>query len=325
MKKVFHSFCLIAGAVLFSAAAHASVFSSVDMDSTGVQEAQKKKSGFIIKRAIDDIKVDGKEKSLKGKTKIIIPFFRLNFVTDDKYRNSVGGATSTSTSKVKSSLEGVEPEVMQRVTDEMYADLIAQLQRAGYEVVSNDLLNGSEKYQKLDDEYPEVKKDVVKVTPSGLTFPGRFRDPAPDISEDLDALVLKADFDVDFLVINRNESRFNLLKDKSHVDVTQGVNAVGVITVYAEDKMTTITVQQPVTSQRPFGVLSDETSALSKVNDVAVFASGWVTGQGLGSKRQTSRDFDVIADNNQYRLAVGDVFVQINRKVADILKELRDA
>jgi hypothetical protein len=206
----------------------------------------------------------------------------------------------------------------------MYADFLEQLRQAGYEVVSAEEFKKSEKYEKLDNEYPDVKRDKVQVVPAGLTFPGKFRDPAPDISEDLSALVMKVDLEIDYLVINANQSRFNILKDAAHVEVSQGINALGVVTVYSEGKMTTITLQQPVTSARPFGQISDDTSTLSKVNDVATFASGWVTQGGLGSKRQTSRSFDVIADSNQYRLAVGDVLAQINRRVTSLMQELRD-
>ncbi|MCB9799286.1 MAG: hypothetical protein H6757_00825 [Candidatus Omnitrophica bacterium] len=324
MKKNLFSVFFVLFLTVFYQNAQASIFSSVDVDSSGVQEAQKKKDGFIIKRAVDEIKIDGKEKSLRGQTRIAVPFFRLNFVTGDKYRNAVGGRyTSTSTSKVKSSLSGVEPEVFQQVTDEMYTDLISQLKEKGYAVVTNEELSASEKYSDLDKEYPQIKKSVAKVTPTGLSFPGKFKDPSPDISETVDAVVLELDMDIDFLVINRNEARFSLTKDKSHVDVTQGINIMGTATLFSGEKTTTINFQQPVTAQRAFGRVNDETSALSKANDALVFASGWLSPQGLGSKRQTSRKLDVDADPLQYRLAVGDAMVQINRKLAETLQELR--
>jgi len=306
--------------------AHASIFSAVSMDSTDVQDAQKKKGGFMVfKKELSDLKIDGKEKSLRGKTKIAVPFFRVNFVTGDKYRNAVKtGMGANATSKVKSSLSGVETETFQAVTDEMHADFIRQLQQAGYDVIPTDDIQKTEKFAKLESDYPNVKRSVTKVTASSLPFPGKFKNPAPGISKELDAVVLKVDLNIDYLIINKNEKRFNITKDVSHVDVTQGINVTGTITAFTKNNMVLITLQQPVTSQRPFGMVEDQTSTLSKVNDTLVLASGWLSPSGLGSKRQTSRNFDVAANSEQYRLAVGDALVQINRKIAETLKSFRE-
>lgn len=303
--------------------AQASLLSSIDVNSAEVQQAQAKKGGFILKRKLDDLKIDGKKKSLAGKTEIAAPFFRLNFVTDGKYRNSDNYGLHRSTSKLKSTLSGVDGGTLQRLTDEMYHDFTAQLAAAGYEVMDNSVITQSEKYKKLDNDYPQIKKDVVKATPSGMTFPGKFRNPSPALSEETGALILQLDLNVDFLIINQAK-RFDILKDGSYMGVTQGISVFGTVTVYSKNKVTLITLQQPVTSSRPFGALNDETSALSKANDALVFASGWLSPQGLGSKRQTHKSVDVVANPEQYRLAVGDALVQVNRKIAEALKELRD-
>lgn len=317
---------LLLALTMIPAAAQASIFSSVDADETRVQDAQANKGGFIIKRKLDDLKVDGSEKSLRGKTRIAVPFFRLNFVTSDKYRNTVttGLSASRTSSNVKSELSGVEESVFQAVTDEMYQDFLRQCEKAGYEVVPVDELQNSEKFADLESDYPKIKKDVAKITANKFPFPGRFKNPSADISKQLDAVVLQVDLDVDYLIINKNEKRFNVLKDSSHVDVTQGVNVMGSITAFSGDKMTTIIIQQPFQSSRMFAALNDETSAMSKANDALVFASGWLTQGGLGSKRQTTRSYDIVADSQLYRLAVGDAMVQLNRDIAGTLQTLRD-
>lgn len=312
---------------LMTHSAHASIFSSVDVDSQGVQDAAAKKTSrfLFLKKTLDDLAIDGKKKSLRDKTRIAVPFFRLNFVTEDKYRNTVrSGIEGRSSSKVKSSLSGVTPDIYQAVTDEMYADFIRQLQSAGYEIVPNEELKQSEKFSDMESDYPKIDDDVAKITASSMPFPGKFRNPASDISKAVNAVVLQVDLDVDYLIINKNEKRFNLTKDVSHVDVTQGISVEGLISAFVEDDMTTILIQQPVTSNRPFASVLDETSALSKANDALVLASGWLSQGGLGSKRQTSKKLEVVADSQQYRLAVGDALVQLNRNIAGTLAFLRD-
>ena len=296
--------------------------SSVAVDTSGVQKAQAVKSGFIIKRAVDDIKVAGSKKTIKNKTRVIVPFFRLNFVVSDKYRNTIGNYKGSTSSRVNSELSGVNGATYQQIAEEMYTNFIEELKRTGYEVLPNETLDSNAKYAGLARKYPVIKNDVVQATPQGLPFPGTFMDPAVKISKGLDALLLKVDLNVDFLVINKNESRFNITKDSSHVDVTQGVNVLGTVTVYANQKVTTLTLQQPVTSDRPFGIVLDETSAMSRANDVMVAASGWFNGQGLANKRQTTRSFNVDARDQDYRLAAGDALVQANRKVAVTLQGL---
>lgn len=322
MKKILSALILMA--FLSSNLAQA----GVGVEETTVQDAQVKKKQVIlpfIKKTLDDLKISGKEKSLRGKTRVSVPFFRLNFVTKDKYRNSVTTGMGHNTSaRVKSELMGVDPAVYQTITNEMYADFLKQLEAAGYELVSLEEVKKVEKFAKMESNYPDIDNDAAKVTALRLPFPGRFKNPSAEISKTLDAIVLQVDLTVDYLIINANQKRFNIVKDASHVDVSQGINVLGLITAYAESKMTTILIQQPVTSQRPFGIVQDETSAMSKAGDALVLASGWL-GNGIGSKRQSSKTLAIAANTQDYQLAVGDAMSQVNQSIAGTLQTLREA
>lgn len=305
-----------------------SAFAGVGVESSSVQEAQTRKREVLpfIKKTLEDIDINGKKKSLRGKTRISVPFFRIGFVTKDKYRNAVNtGMGGRSTARVKSELSGVDPSVYQTITNEMYADFLKQLEAAGYELVSLEEVKKVGKFASMESKYPDIDDDAAKVTALQMPFPGRFKNPSAAISEAVNAVVLQVDLTVDYLVINPNQKRFNILKDVSHVDVSQGINVLGSITAYSGSDMTIMLIQQPITSDRPFGTVMDKTSALTKAGDVAVLASGWLSTSGLGSKRQSSKTLAIAADTQQYQLAVGDAMSQANQNIAGLLQTLREA
>lgn len=321
MKNLFS----LAGLMVFliSGNAHAGV--GVETDT--VQEAQVRKKEYFpfIKKTLEDLDINGKKKSLRGKTRISVPFFRLNFVREDKYRNAVTtGMGHSTTARVKSELTGVDPAVFQTATNEVYADFLKQLEAAGYELVSLEEVKKVEKFAGMESKYPDIEDDAAKVTALQLPFPGRFKNPSPAISEAVNAVVLQVDLTVDYLIINANQKRFNVLKDASHVDVSQGISIMGTITAFSENDMTTMLIQQPVTSERPFGTVYDETSALSKAGDVMVAASGWL-GNGIGTRRQSSKTLAIAADTQGYQLAVADAMAQLNQNIAGTLQTLREA
>lgn len=71
----------------------------------------------------------------RGVTKVIVPFFQIQFVTDSQANaTGFGGAHS----KMAMHLDGPTPAQMQAITDEVYASFVADLTAAGLEVVTLD-------------------------------------------------------------------------------------------------------------------------------------------------------------------------------------------
>jgi len=84
----------------------------------------------------------------KGISKVIIPFFQVQFVIDsDTSANISGGASS----KTMVKLVGPTPEQMQAITDRLYARFIAGLGTAGLRVVSPDAARAFPNFVKLQD------------------------------------------------------------------------------------------------------------------------------------------------------------------------------
>lgn len=288
------------------------------MDSSGVQEAQARKKGRgLFQSTIADIEASGSRKVMDGQKTVVAPFFRVTFATDGKYRNSVGGIT-TATSKVYSKLNGVEEQTFQDITDNMYKNWIEELKAAGFEVLDNSVLETSANFKKVDDVYPEVKKDHAMFTPTGLSFTDGFSDKSTLIANEVGVPVLKADLTVNFVIINRNEKKFSLTTSKAQVWVSQGINVLGEVTASNAKGQRKYTIGQPVTSDKAFGELVDATTGANKASDTVVAVAGALT-DGLGSKRQSTMTVEVNAKGDEYQVAVEDAITQANQKVAQFI------
>lgn len=285
-----------------------------------VLDLQDVKGGRYIKRTLDDLKIDGKEKKIAGREKIALPFFRTNFLTSDKYTNRVGGMT-TSTSKVKSSLEGIDPQTMQSITNEMYVNLRQQLENQGFEVLSYNDYKDHEKFAAMEVKYPDSDRDEAKFTAMDMPYPGTFKNPSGDMAKDLDAVIVQADLDINYIVINRNTKKFTL-GDKAAVKISQGVSVTGIVTLFTDKHQVTITIQQPVQSMQPFGVALNETSAMNVTSDAIVAVGSIIGGNGLGSNRQKTRTITVQGRPDAYREAARDALMQTNELIAEAMKSL---
>lgn len=70
----------------------------------------------------------------KGVSKVIIPFFQIQFVVRSRANATVVGASST----MIANLDGPDDVQMQAIADEVYAHLVAKLRAGGIEVVEPD-------------------------------------------------------------------------------------------------------------------------------------------------------------------------------------------
>lgn len=287
-------------------------FARTEINESEVQQAQKiKKKRYFFTKQLDDLKTVGKVKHIPENNKVIVPYFRVTFATGGKYLNSVGGIT-TSKTKVYSSLNGVAPEIMQEITNAMYDDLLKQLGDAGYEIQDLSVLQENDKYQKLQEKskYPNIKKNHAQFTPDNRYFPGKVAVKAFMLANEVDALFLKADYTVNFIVLNRNEKKINILKDKSNVKVGQGINVFGEISVITKKGPVAFLIQQPINSNKPIGEVVDATTGMNKVSD-GVALVGSLLGGKVGNRQSTST-VEVNAQPDSYKAAALDALNKSN-------------
>jgi hypothetical protein len=111
----------------------------------------------------------------KGVTKVVIPFFQVQFVVDsDTSANISGGAHS----KTMVTLVGPTPAQMQAITDRLYAKVVADLGAAGLTVIDPATARAFPNYAQLQDGgKPSGTKvdghqgvNSLFFAPSGMTF-----------------------------------------------------------------------------------------------------------------------------------------------------------
>lgn len=130
------------------------------------------------------------------------------------------------------------------------------------------------------------------------------------LARDVDAVMLKADYTVNFVTMARNEKKFNILKDKSDVTVGQGINVFGEIAAITEKGPVIFQIQQPIGSDIPLGSVADATTAMDKVSD-GVALVGSVLGGNIGNRTSTT-SVEVEADPDSYRNAAEDALGKSN-------------
>ncbi|MBT5901215.1 MAG: hypothetical protein HOH58_03805, partial [Opitutaceae bacterium] len=166
-------------------------------------------------------------KFLNRSNRVIVAGFRVGFVVRDSVTASVAagyqfGGTHTSGARSKTAVElaGVDTATLQAITEELYQDFLADLKRAGREIVSLDEVKTSEGWGRLEvSETPYVRESkflqdrVLSVyTPAELPLwwehgnqigdKGAFKlgnwKAAGAMSVDLDAVVLVPTFLISF-------------------------------------------------------------------------------------------------------------------------------
>lgn len=95
-------------------------------------------------------KIDGDSaKAIKGTTKVAIAEFGVEFYTQMHGQGQAGGAVASVTAE----LAGVSDATMQAITDQAYAETLAALQAAGFEVLDQATLLAAPGYQELAEKY----------------------------------------------------------------------------------------------------------------------------------------------------------------------------
>lgn len=92
---------------------------------------------------------DDKASAFKGSQKVAITEFGVEFYTQIHAEGRQGGADA----RVTTTLAGVSAEDFQAITEQAYADTVAQLKAAGFEVLDPAVVNADADHQALAEKY----------------------------------------------------------------------------------------------------------------------------------------------------------------------------
>jgi hypothetical protein len=293
-----------------------------------------------------DVKVEG-PKAFTGAHKVVIGSFKVAFIDSKKEAESAGGGYGGHAT-AKMVLQGVTPEVRQAVTEQAYADLLAQLQAGGYEVADRTVLTGSPEFAKVKKfPSPHVEEasffgssnNVNYVSPKALGdlyfFAGdmgpnggfAFSNPstAASIFADKNKLpVISVAYTIDFAAKNGSGGRF---ASGASLEVGQalmvtpgsGVNFIGGQGGTFSTALGSLKLGQPITSPDKYGELVMTTSGAMKSVEVATNVLGVMLGAGTNQ----SRDFAVKADPDKYRDGSIAILKQANSALLGKMQSLK--
>ena len=295
-------------------------FAKDGINESEVLEADKRtKKHYFVKKVVDDVKISGNNKSLAGRKQFIAPSFRVNYLIDGKYRNDVGGITSSKRT-VHSTLSGVENDQFQAITEAMYDEFVARLKEAGFDVGDHTTNSGFSNF-KMKKSYPHEKSGKVVTLPDGLIAQQGFSHPAMKlIMADREAAVLVVDLTVDFVIHNRNKKKFTF-GNKAAVETSQGISVTGQMSINDSKSGVTVALGQPVTSPNAFGKVADATKGTDKASDVIYGVGQWIGGGGLGNRKKTTRA-SVVADPDLYAEAAKDALGSVSATFVDALNKV---
>lgn len=292
--------------------------------SQGVVKPKAQKSGFMGLSTTADITVDG-PKAFAGQHKVVIGSFKVAFI-DSKKEGEKAGSGFGGHATAKLELQGITPEIRQTVTEQAYADLLAQLQAAGYEVADRAVLTGSPEFAKVKKfPSPHVEEasffgsanNVNFVAPKAIgdlyffmgdTGPnGGFAFANPSVAAstfaDKNKLpVISVAYTVDFAAKDGSGGRWAsgaALEVGQALTVTpgSGINFIGGQGGTFSTAIGSLKLGQPITSPDKYGEVVMTTSGAMKSLEVATNVLGVMMGAGTNQ----SRDFVVKADPAKYR------------------------
>ncbi|MDF8333938.1 hypothetical protein [Novosphingobium cyanobacteriorum] len=270
------------------------------------------------------IKVSGKE-AVKGATTVAIGAFNVGFIFESTDQTKATGGLMGAfggTTKAKSQLVGVTPEMMQKIADAAYADFVGKLQAAGLTVQGPAAVFAAPELAKphghpspLDINIQLEKKSTGKATyvkpsalPTLIMVAGDFQGSgfssmglAMEAGQAGMALSNYARasgspvIDVTYLIDFSDQKRpgafsFGGLEVNANLSVVPGYSRMTIFG--ANGKTTTATLQQGVSVDGDFITKEDATSGASKTTQAAgnvvggLLAAGGMGGLRLGKTRK---------------------------------------
>ncbi|MBL9071105.1 MAG: hypothetical protein JNM03_14080 [Sphingopyxis sp.] len=282
----------------------------------------------------EPVKISGPANA-KGVTTVTVGAFNVGFIFESIDQTAASGGLMGAfggTTKAKSALVGVTPEMMQAVTDAAYADFVAQLTAQGYVVQPAAELFGHSALAKtksqevpLDINIALEKGSKGKATyykpsalPSLLMIPGDFLGSGMssmgiNMSAGRASMALTnyaresgvGVVDVVYLIDFSQQKRpgafsFGGLQVNSALSVSADYSRISLIT--PAGKQLVITIKQPVAVEGEFVEKNDATSGTDKaLQSTANVAGGLAAVAGLGGLRfGKTRKFEFAAKPGNY-------------------------
>lgn len=314
--------------------------SCTSVRSSDTASAPGERTGFLgSKKAQVEFQ---REEAFIGAQKVAIASFKIGYMEEGKAVAKAGtGFGGKSTAALK--LVGIDDALRQEVTDEIYRHFVSELQANGYEVIDRQKLLASEHFQKAKTyESPYRKESSLIGSSNELTYftPSSFggkmfiwpsdglgmggigwSNPSAAASQYADkhpegVRVLNVTYIVDFANADVSGGRWSTY---SGVQIAQGLSVrpgsvVGITGGHGgtfSKKIGSATLGQPVYTTESFAEVKDITSGAFKGVQIATNALSALTGGGTNQTRQ----FEIIADPQQYRSLCTDVLKQANTRL----------
>lgn len=280
------------------------------------------------------VKVSGRD-AVTGATQVAIGAFNVGFIFESTDQTKATGGMLGAfggTTKAKSTLVGVTPEMMQQVTDAAYADMVGQLTAAGFTVVdpatvfaAPELSNPHGQATPLDINIALEKGSKGKATfwkpsalPTLVMIPGDFTGSgmsslglnmsAGQAGQALSSYARANGvpvIDVTYLIDFSQQKRpgafsFGGLKVNASLSVSPAFSRMSVIG--ANGHTVTLTLNQPVAVEGEFIEQQDATSGTDKTVQAAANVAGGVAAVfGMGGMRfGKTRKFEFTAKPGNY-------------------------
>jgi len=317
----------------------------------GIMEAETRKGGFMGLATNDALEVDT-PKAFSGTTKVVIGGFKVGFNESKRLSNKASGTFLSSGFGGKSTglvkLEGVDPEILQEITDRAYQDFQDGLTALGYtilprsEFLSHAGYSGTKEY-----DFPYVsdnsgifssygigtfhspraigpKQPIFLNEIDGVTGGIGFSNPMNAVAkfgEDTGIPVLNVTYLVDFAGAGGHAGvSYSSLTVGQLMSVDKGI--VGIGSGYMgtfSTKVGKITLGQPIGSDIPFATVSNTTSDVA----VGVETATNVFSALLGGGTNQMREFVFQADPAKYQEAALDVLTKANKAFGEKMASLR--
>lgn len=310
--------------------------------------AEKKPEPFDLQTpaetlAKDYLKLD-KLEPLKGVKRVAFPSFQVEFeIESNESASSVarqvgsnGGAEASVHTKYF--LKGVDDAVCQKITDDLYAAVVAQLQGAGFEVVGLDAVQGAASFAKLPLKptpyhIDKSKHDSVFCTPqatqtyfrpgdqrlawggisfSALDWNGTFK----ALGQELDAALVEARFVVTFCDLEGSKQGFwasygntatASVKSTLALTFLPGETRFWVHTpaskggAFKANPFVAMTLKHPVMAGKQLFEVKDITTTGQKLGDAAVTALGVVSSLSGGrSMSSRTKQYEAHVEPGEY-------------------------
>lgn len=303
------------------------------------------------------LKVSGKD-ALKGATTVAIGAFNVGFIFQSTDQTkSTGGLIGAfgGTTKAKSTLVGVTPEMMSAVADAAYADFVAQLTAAGFTVAdpaavfaAPQLANPHGQASPIDinialEKGSKGKATYVKPTvlPTLIMLPGDFT------GSGLSSMGLNMDagqasgalsnyaraagtpvIDVTYLIDFSDQKRpgafsFGGLEVNANLSVVPGFSRMTVLG--ANGKTITVTLKQGVSVDGEFIERQDASSGLDKTTQAAANVGGGImAAMGVGGLAfGKTRKFEFTAKPGNYEEGAAKAANLASERLVQLMTGLR--